>query len=70
MTRLCPYCKSSVEEKLPGVWPFCSERCKMSDLGAWMQEDYRIPGRSTLEEELEEGADLDSEEAGTHKARQ
>jgi endogenous inhibitor of DNA gyrase (YacG/DUF329 family) len=24
--------------------PFCSERCKMIDLGHWAAEDYRIPG--------------------------
>jgi endogenous inhibitor of DNA gyrase (YacG/DUF329 family) len=24
--------------------PFCSERCKMIDLGAWASEDYRVAG--------------------------
>ena len=24
--------------------PFCSERCKMVDLGAWVTEGYRVPG--------------------------
>jgi endogenous inhibitor of DNA gyrase (YacG/DUF329 family) len=40
----CPNCAARV------VWdtgnahrPFCSERCKMSDLGAWASESYRIP---------------------------
>jgi uncharacterized protein len=23
--------------------PFCSERCKMIDLGAWATESYRVP---------------------------
>jgi endogenous inhibitor of DNA gyrase (YacG/DUF329 family) len=23
--------------------PFCSERCKMIDLGAWANEEYRVP---------------------------
>lgn len=26
--------------------PFCSERCKMIDLGAWASETYRLPDRS------------------------
>jgi endogenous inhibitor of DNA gyrase (YacG/DUF329 family) len=26
--------------------PFCSERCRSSDLGAWVTEQYRIPGSS------------------------
>lgn len=40
----CPQCGAAV------VWdstskyrPFCSERCKMMDLGAWATESYRIP---------------------------
>jgi hypothetical protein len=24
--------------------PFCSERCKLADLGRWLKGDYRIPG--------------------------
>jgi hypothetical protein len=26
-------------------FPFCSERCKLVDLGAWFDGDYRIPAR-------------------------
>ncbi|WP_410499335.1 DNA gyrase inhibitor YacG [Chitinibacter sp. S2-10] len=26
--------------------PFCSERCKMLDLGQWANESYRIPDQS------------------------
>ena len=40
----CPQCGARV------VWdaaakfrPFCSERCKLIDLGAWASESYRIP---------------------------
>jgi endogenous inhibitor of DNA gyrase (YacG/DUF329 family) len=25
--------------------PFCSERCRISDLGAWATESYRIPAK-------------------------
>jgi hypothetical protein len=29
----------------PGkLFPFCSERCHLVDLGRWLAEDYRIPG--------------------------
>ena len=24
--------------------PFCSERCKMADLGQWLTGTYRVPG--------------------------
>ncbi len=26
-------------------FPFCCERCKLIDLGAWLDGDYRIPAR-------------------------
>jgi endogenous inhibitor of DNA gyrase (YacG/DUF329 family) len=40
----CPGCgKKSLWEG--NRWrPFCSERCKMSDLGAWVTGGYTIPG--------------------------
>lgn len=40
----CPQCGSPVEWAPPSRWrPFCSERCRMLDLGAWASETYRIP---------------------------
>jgi uncharacterized protein len=40
----CPQCGGdsvwSTENKFR---PFCSERCKMIDLGAWASESYRVP---------------------------
>ncbi len=41
----CPYCKKRLtyrEIKDIPYFPFCSERCKLSDLGAWLDEKYRI----------------------------
>ncbi len=29
--------------------PFCSERCKLIDLGKWLGEDYRISGEAEIE---------------------
>jgi endogenous inhibitor of DNA gyrase (YacG/DUF329 family) len=28
----------------PKYRPFCSERCKLIDLGRWLAEDYRVAG--------------------------
>ena len=39
---LCVYCRRREED--PEWRPFCSERCKMADLGRWLGEEYRIPG--------------------------
>ncbi len=37
----CPVCKKPVTMDSPGM-PFCSERCRLLDLGAWASEKYVI----------------------------
>lgn len=40
----CPQCGKPVRWVPQSIWrPFCSERCKQIDLGAWASGDYRIP---------------------------
>jgi uncharacterized protein len=40
----CPQCSKSVEWTPAAKWrPFCSERCKLIDLGAWASDRYRVP---------------------------
>jgi endogenous inhibitor of DNA gyrase (YacG/DUF329 family) len=40
----CPNCKKQSEYNFNNPFrPFCSERCKMIDLGDWANETYRIP---------------------------
>jgi endogenous inhibitor of DNA gyrase (YacG/DUF329 family) len=40
----CPQCGRPVEWAATSRWrPFCSERCKIIDLGAWAAEAYRVP---------------------------
>ena len=40
----CPHCGKSVSWTPENAWrPFCSERCKLIDLGAWATEKYRVP---------------------------
>lgn len=36
--------------------PFCSERCKMIDLGAWATESYRIPVEEDNDNAVSPGA--------------
>jgi uncharacterized protein len=46
----CPQCgKSSIYSSKNRFRPFCSERCKMIDLGAWANESYRVPVAETPE---------------------
>lgn len=41
----CPRCGKNVPWSPESQHrPFCSERCKLIDLGAWASEDHRIPG--------------------------
>ena len=42
----CPICKRPIEDPKPGeksFFPFCSERCKLIDLGRWLGGKYQIP---------------------------
>lgn len=41
----CPTCRAEVTWEDNPFRPFCSERCRLIDLGAWVDEKYRIPSR-------------------------
>ena len=47
----CPSCKGPSLYSLANVWrPFCSERCRQHDLGAWASEDYRVATQAPPED--------------------
>ena len=50
MTLKCPICKKEVVLGEPD-FPFCSERCRLIDLGAWLSEQHAIPGKEAEFEE-------------------
>jgi uncharacterized protein len=57
----CPTCDRVVEWTASSPWrPFCSERCKLIDLGAWASEQHAIAGSAaeTEEKPKTEGEDL------------
>jgi len=42
----CPVCKNlTVYSEENQYRPFCSERCKLIDLGAWFDGNYYIPAK-------------------------
>ena len=41
---VCPVCRKDTAWEGNPFRPFCSERCKLVDLGAWADEKYSIPG--------------------------
>ena len=50
LTVTCPTCSAPLEWTPANRFrPFCSERCKLIDLGAWASEAHAIPG-DTLED--------------------
>jgi endogenous inhibitor of DNA gyrase (YacG/DUF329 family) len=54
----CPTCERSVEWNESSPWrPFCSERCKLIDLGAWAAEKHSIPGGTAEAEEKPRDSD-------------
>lgn len=49
----CPTCGKNVKWEIASPWrPFCSERCRLIDLGEWANESHRIEGNETLPPEL------------------
>ncbi|RMH31458.1 MAG: DNA gyrase inhibitor YacG [Nitrospirae bacterium] len=53
MNLRCPQCGIPVAWHHNPYRPFCSERCRLLDLEAWMSERYRIPIKS--DEDIQEG---------------
>ena len=54
MIRKCPMCKTPVDSESNREFPFCSERCRLLDLGAWSSEKYVVSEPIFDEEELGE----------------
>ena len=60
MASLCPICKRPIPDApstsvQPPHFPFCSDRCKLIDLGRWLDERYQVP---VVEDDLDESTDL------------
>lgn len=55
----CPVCERAVpwvEQQL--FRPFCSERCKLIDLGEWATESYKIPVEPSQDDGADDEGDL------------
>jgi len=42
MQRRCPICKTLTDSQTNADFPFCSERCRLLDLGNWSAEKYVV----------------------------
>ncbi|WP_227819310.1 DNA gyrase inhibitor YacG [Mariprofundus micogutta] len=50
----CPTCRKAVE-RTSDYFPFCSDRCKTTDLGRWAAGEYSIPGENAYIPDDSEG---------------
>ena len=53
----CPICRRPATYEGNRYRPFCSERCKLIDFGAWANEEYSVPSEESphLPDETEQG---------------
>lgn len=52
----CPHCgKKNTWKPENKFRPFCSERCKLIDLGDWADEKHRVPGDETDDVPTDDG---------------
>lgn len=63
--RQCPQCARRVTWPDTPTYPFCSERCRLIDLGAWARGDYRIPETPEADEDV--GPEWTEEEPGEER---
>jgi uncharacterized protein len=42
MQLRCPICKKPTDSDKDKEFPFCSERCRLTDLGNWASEKYKV----------------------------
>ena len=43
----CPTCGNQVPYENNEFRPFCSERCRLLDFGAWADEEFTLPAESS-----------------------
>jgi endogenous inhibitor of DNA gyrase (YacG/DUF329 family) len=50
----CPVCDAQVRLESTPTAPFCSERCRLIDLGRWLDEAYALPETRRVDDDEEE----------------
>ncbi len=49
----CPRCKKKFNYYSSEFRPFCSEKCRLIDLGQWLNESYSVPAQKLTPEEID-----------------
>ncbi len=50
---ICPTCKKSFDYYSSDFRPFCSDRCRLIDLGQWLNESYTVPVEKLTDDEAQ-----------------
>lgn len=58
---VCPTCRRTFDSDQTPAMPFCSERCRLIDLGRWLSEEHGMPVDSDRGEESDEFPEDDRE---------
>lgn len=61
-TVTCPTCRRPVavdKEERPKSFPFCCDRCRLVDFGAWARGDYVVAGRDVSPDSAVDDLDAD-----------
>jgi len=67
MMHKCPICKAQTDSAVHADFPFCSERCRLRDLGNWASEKYVVS--DPIFDEGDRAAVNDEEENGEGKRK-
>lgn len=54
MQHHCPICRKPTDSERDADFPFCSERCRLTDLGNWAAEKYKVVAPAMDEEESDD----------------
>ena len=60
MNWRCPICRKPTDSQSSPDFPFCSERCRLIDLGNWSSEKYKI-GERVIDESIPEQTPFDAQ---------
>lgn len=59
----CPQCSKVFFYYQSEFRPFCTERCKMIDLGHWFEESYRVPSKEQARNNLNKENPIDESQS-------
>ena len=50
MQLRCPQCGKRFDREQTDAMPFCCKRCRLIDLGGWLNEEHSVPHERELDE--------------------